>query len=96
MLPRSVGVWHGCCFTPGKPSLPVCSEGVMEKFDLRADCDPQTYGLGVKEVWEVPEDKHKPGFIQHTFGCAACTADVACIKLMQMPACSFGLFADGH
>ena len=28
----------------------------------------QTFGLGVKEVWRIPADKCKPGFIQHTFG----------------------------
>ena len=46
----------------------------MEKFDLRADCDPQTYGLGVKEVWEVPEENFRAGFNQHTIGyvCRAC------------------------
>jgi electron-transferring-flavoprotein dehydrogenase len=38
----------------------------MEKFDLRRDCDPQTYGLGVKEVWEIDEANHKPGFVMHT------------------------------
>ena len=27
----------------------------MAIFDLRKDCDPQQFGLGVKEVWEVPE-----------------------------------------
>ena len=45
-----------------------CSEEVMKAFDLRKDCDPQAYGLGIKEVWEVPEEQHRPGFIQHTFG----------------------------
>mmetsp|Transcript_19726 Transcript_19726/g.32412 ORF Transcript_19726/g.32412 Transcript_19726/m.32412 type:complete len:492 (+) Transcript_19726:117-1592(+) len=45
-----------------------CSEDIISKFGLRENCDMQSYGLGVKEVWEVPEEKHKPGFIQHTFG----------------------------
>src|SRR3546814_3274476 len=26
---------------------------IMERFDLRRDCGPQTYGLGVKELWEI-------------------------------------------
>lgn len=42
------------------------SEQVMEKFNLRKDCDPQTYGLGVKEVWEVDPKKFKSGLVQHT------------------------------
>ena len=45
-----------------------CSEEVMKKFDLRKDAQPQTYGLGVKEVWEVPEGMARPGFVQHTLG----------------------------
>lgn len=45
-----------------------CSEEVMKKFDLRKDAQPQTYGLGVKEVWEIPEEKLKPGYVQHTLG----------------------------
>ncbi|WP_431282408.1 electron transfer flavoprotein-ubiquinone oxidoreductase [Humitalea sp. 24SJ18S-53] len=37
-------------------------------FGLRADAAPQTYGLGVKELWEIPKDQHKPGFIWHSVG----------------------------
>lgn len=40
----------------------------MERFNLRAECQVQAYGLGVKEVWEVPEGVHKPGLVQHTLG----------------------------
>lgn len=45
-----------------------CSEDVMARFNLRAGCDPQTFGLGIKEVWRVPEGRCKPGLIQHTLG----------------------------
>ncbi|HTH18189.1 MAG TPA: NAD(P)/FAD-dependent oxidoreductase, partial [Magnetospirillum sp.] len=41
---------------------------LFERFDLRRDCDPQTYGLGIKELWEVDPAKHKPGTIMHTVG----------------------------
>ena len=41
---------------------------LFERFDLRRDCDPQTYGLGIKELWEVEPGKHKPGTIVHTVG----------------------------
>lgn len=44
------------------------SEELMAKFNLREGKDEQTYGLGVKEVWEVPEGVFKEGFIQHTLG----------------------------
>jgi electron-transferring-flavoprotein dehydrogenase len=41
---------------------------LFEKFHLRKDCDPQTYGIGLKEVWEIPKEKHQPGLIVHTAG----------------------------
>ncbi|ETV65262.1 hypothetical protein H257_17980 [Aphanomyces astaci] len=45
-----------------------CSEEVMGKFNLRQHVQPQTYGLGIKEVWRIPKDKHSPGLVQHTLG----------------------------
>ncbi|GAB6052101.1 electron transfer flavoprotein-ubiquinone oxidoreductase [Magnetospira thiophila] len=41
---------------------------LMDKFALRAECDVQTYGLGIKELWEVESDLHKPGTVRHTVG----------------------------
>jgi electron-transferring-flavoprotein dehydrogenase len=41
---------------------------LFEKFDLRKDADPQTYGLGVKEIWEVPAEQHKKGLTIHSVG----------------------------
>ena len=41
---------------------------LFERFDLRKDAQPQTYGLGVKELWEVDPAKHRPGRIEHTIG----------------------------
>jgi electron-transferring-flavoprotein dehydrogenase len=41
---------------------------LMEKFDLRRQCDPQTYGIGIKELWEVDNPHHKPGLVIHTVG----------------------------
>ncbi len=37
-------------------------------FDLRKDSGPQVFGLGVKELWDVAADKHKPGRVIHTQG----------------------------
>ena len=45
-----------------------CSEDVIAKFALREGKDMQTYGIGLKEVWEIPEDKFEEGFIQHSVG----------------------------
>src|SRR5574343_369125 len=38
------------------------------KFDLRDGVDPQTYGIGIKELWEIDPAKHQPGLIVHTVG----------------------------
>jgi electron-transferring-flavoprotein dehydrogenase len=44
------------------------SKEIQKKFNLREGKDPQTYGLGIKEVWKVKEDKHMPGKVVHTLG----------------------------
>ncbi len=44
------------------------SESLMEKFGLREGVDPQTYGLGIKELWEVAPEKHNQGLVSHTAG----------------------------
>ncbi|EED19524.1 electron transfer flavoprotein-ubiquinone oxidoreductase [Talaromyces stipitatus ATCC 10500] len=41
---------------------------VIKKYDLRRDSQPQTYGLGIKEVWEIQPEKFKPGEIVHSMG----------------------------
>ena len=41
---------------------------LIARFDLRRDCSPQTYALGIKEIWEVTPEQHKEGLAQHTIG----------------------------
>jgi len=41
---------------------------VIAKFSLDAGRQPQKYGLGVKELWEIEPSKHRPGLVQHTMG----------------------------
>jgi len=41
---------------------------LFERFKLRAKCDPQTYGLGIKEIWDVDPAKHSKGLVTHTVG----------------------------
>ena len=41
---------------------------LIAKYRLDADSDPQTYGLGIKELWEVEPAKHKRGLVVHTAG----------------------------
>jgi len=38
------------------------------KFDLRSNADPQVYGIGLKELWEIDPAKHQPGLVVHTAG----------------------------
>ncbi len=44
------------------------TKGLFEKYDLRKDCEPQTYAIGIKELWEIEPDKHEPGKVIHTQG----------------------------
>lgn len=41
---------------------------MIEKFSLNAEADPQTYGIGLKELWEVSPDKHQLGLVVHSGG----------------------------
>ena len=41
---------------------------LIEKYDLNSEADPQTYAIGIKELWEVTTDNHKAGSITHTVG----------------------------
>ncbi len=41
---------------------------LIAKFALDKDCEPQKYGIGIKELWEVKPEHHKPGLVQHSFG----------------------------
>ena len=66
-------------FTPGYELLgkyTILAEGVrgnlseeaMDRFDLRDGIDPQHYGLGIKEVWEIEPERHEEGLVVHTTG----------------------------
>jgi len=44
------------------------SKQLIERFDLREDHDRQTYAIGIKELWEIPKEHHKPGLVEHTVG----------------------------
>jgi len=44
------------------------SKELQRLFDLRKDCQPQTYGIGIKELWDIDPAKHVPGRVIHTQG----------------------------
>ena len=41
---------------------------LVERFHLRDGIDPQTYAIGIKELWEVAPERHQPGLVIHTIG----------------------------
>ncbi|KSB87666.1 electron transfer flavoprotein-ubiquinone oxidoreductase [Caulobacter vibrioides] len=41
---------------------------LIAKFELDAGKSPQKYGIGIKELWQIPADKHQPGLAQHSTG----------------------------
>jgi electron-transferring-flavoprotein dehydrogenase len=44
------------------------TKGLFARFGLRNGVDPQTFGLGIKELWEVSEAQHQQGSVLHTIG----------------------------
>jgi electron-transferring-flavoprotein dehydrogenase len=44
------------------------SKQIIERFNLREGVEPQTYGIGIKELWDVDPAKHVPGTVIHTQG----------------------------
>ncbi len=69
----------GANYTPGAQILAgttILAEGargslskqLIRRFELDAGCAPQTYGLGLKELWQLPEGRVRPGLIQHSVG----------------------------
>lgn len=50
------------------------TKALFERFRLHDGADPQTYGIGIKELWEVKPELHQPGSITHTVGWPVDTA----------------------
>jgi len=44
------------------------SKTLIERFGLQDDRDTPKFGIGLKELWQVRPDRHRPGTVQHTFG----------------------------
>ncbi len=70
---------HGANYQPGmelRATYTLFAEGcrgsltkkLIERFNLRDGRDPPTYALGIKELWEVPAEVHRPGLIEHSIG----------------------------
>ncbi|MES2662210.1 MAG: electron transfer flavoprotein-ubiquinone oxidoreductase [Pseudomonadota bacterium] len=70
---------HKNSFTPGmelRAKYTIFSEGcrgnlgkqLIQKYQLSKGKDPQHYGIGIKELWEVPAEQNQPGLVVHTAG----------------------------
>ncbi|MEI4260766.1 electron transfer flavoprotein-ubiquinone oxidoreductase [Roseovarius sp. D0-M9] len=59
---------HGKYVFLGEGVRGSLSKEVIAKFDLAAGHEPQKYGLGMKEIWEIDPDKHSAGSVTHTMG----------------------------
>ncbi len=70
---------HKDSFTPGMALLAkytLIAEGargslakqLIADFDLSKDRSPQSFAIGLKELWELPAEKHRPGLVVHTLG----------------------------
>ena len=44
------------------------AKGLISRYKLDEGRDPQKYGIGLKELWEVPAETHRAGLVQHSFG----------------------------
>jgi len=44
------------------------TKSLFERYALRSGVDPQTYGIGIKELWEIAPGKHQEGLVIHTIG----------------------------
>ena len=70
---------HKANYTPGmvlKGKYTLIAEGargslakqITALYRLSENSAPQTYGLGLKELWELPKEKHRPGHVMHSMG----------------------------
>jgi electron-transferring-flavoprotein dehydrogenase len=44
------------------------TKGLIQRYGLDQGREPQKFGIGLKELWQVAPDRHRPGLVQHTFG----------------------------
>jgi electron-transferring-flavoprotein dehydrogenase len=59
---------HGKYTLIGEGVRGSLAKQLIDKFALARDCEPQKFGIGIKELWQVKPEHHKPGLVQHSFG----------------------------
>jgi len=59
---------HGKYVMIGEGVRGSLAKTIIAQFELDDECEPQKFGLGIKELWQVPDEKFQPGLVQHTMG----------------------------
>jgi electron-transferring-flavoprotein dehydrogenase len=59
---------HGKYVMIGEGARGSLAKQIIQRFSLDASSQPQMYGIGLKELWQVPDTVCRPGFVQHTLG----------------------------
>ncbi|TDK37205.1 electron transfer flavoprotein-ubiquinone oxidoreductase [Rhizobium deserti] len=59
---------HGKYVLIGEGVRGSLAKQLIARFDLQKDREPQKYGIGLKELWQVKPENHRPGLVQHSFG----------------------------
>ncbi len=59
---------HGKYVLIGEGVRGSLAKQLIARFDLQKDREPQKYGIGLKELWQVKPEHHRPGLVQHSFG----------------------------
>ena len=59
---------HAKCTIFGEGCRGQLSKQLMKSLDLNANNEQQIYGLGIKELWQVRDEVHNPGMVEHTVG----------------------------
>ncbi|WP_274424824.1 electron transfer flavoprotein-ubiquinone oxidoreductase [Chelativorans sp. YIM 93263] len=59
---------HGKYVLIGEGARGSLAKELIARYGLSDDREPQKFGIGLKELWEVEPEKHRPGLVQHSFG----------------------------
>lgn len=59
---------HGKYVLIGEGARGSLAKTIMARHGLADDVEPQKFGIGIKELWQIPAEKHHPGLVQHTTG----------------------------
>ncbi len=59
---------HGKYVLIGEGVRGSLAKQLIARFDLSRDREPQKFGIGIKELWQVKPENHKQGLVQHSFG----------------------------